>query len=74
VQWPQLLNKGLKEVDPELYDIIEHEKNRQYKVRTLLSTPDCVGFAICSIKAETDNRVARTKFSQNCTLMLPAEV
>jgi hypothetical protein len=33
VQWPQLLNKGLKEVDPELYDIIEHEKNRQYKVR-----------------------------------------
>ena len=34
LQWPQLLNKGLKEVDPELYDIIEHEKNRQYKVRT----------------------------------------
>lgn len=35
LQWPQLLNKGLKEVDPELYDIIEHEKNRQYKVRTV---------------------------------------
>lgn len=33
LQWPQLLNKGLAEVDPELFDIIEHEKNRQYKVR-----------------------------------------
>jgi hypothetical protein len=32
VQWPKLLNAGLEEVDPELYDIIEHEKNRQYKV------------------------------------------
>lgn len=33
MQWPQLLNKGLEEVDPELFDIIEHEKCRQYKVR-----------------------------------------
>lgn len=33
LQWPKQLNKGLEEVDPELYDIIEHEKNRQYKVR-----------------------------------------
>lgn len=36
VQWPKLLNAGLEEVDPELYDIIEHEKNRQYKVRRAL--------------------------------------
>jgi glycine hydroxymethyltransferase len=32
VQWPQALNKHLHEVDPELYDIIEKEKNRQWKV------------------------------------------
>jgi hypothetical protein len=36
LQWPQLLNKSLEEVDPELFDIIEHEKNRQYKVRIRL--------------------------------------
>jgi hypothetical protein len=33
VQWPKVLNAPLEEVDPELYDIIEHEKNRQWKVR-----------------------------------------
>jgi hypothetical protein len=32
-QWPKVLNASLSEVDPELYDIIEKEKNRQYKVR-----------------------------------------
>lgn len=32
VQWPKVLNAPLVEVDPELYDIIEKEKNRQYKV------------------------------------------
>jgi glycine hydroxymethyltransferase len=31
-QWPKVLNKPLAEVDPELHDIIEKEKNRQYKV------------------------------------------
>ena len=29
--WPQILNKPLQEVDPELADIIEKEKNRQWK-------------------------------------------
>ena len=33
VQWPKVLNAPLSEVDPELEDIIEHEKNRQWKVR-----------------------------------------
>lgn len=33
LQWPQQLNAGLEEVDPELFDIIEKEKNRQWKVR-----------------------------------------
>ena len=32
-QWPKVLNAPLAEVDPELEDIIEHEKNRQWKVR-----------------------------------------
>jgi hypothetical protein len=31
-QWPKVLNAPLAEVDPELYDIIEKEKNRQFKV------------------------------------------
>ena len=41
LQWPKLLNAPLSEVDPELEDIIEHEKNRQWKVSAslkLLST------------------------------------
>lgn len=32
LQWPKRLNQSLSEVDPELFDIIEKEKNRQYKV------------------------------------------
>jgi hypothetical protein len=36
VQWPKQLNASLEEVDPELHDIIEKEKNRQYKVRARL--------------------------------------
>jgi hypothetical protein len=35
LQWPKLLNAPLSEVDPELEDIIEHEKNRQWKARML---------------------------------------
>ncbi len=33
-QWPKVLNAPLAEVDPELEDIIEHEKNRQWKVKS----------------------------------------
>ena len=33
LQWPRQLNAPLAEVDPQLYDIIEKEKNRQFKVR-----------------------------------------
>ena len=33
MQWPKRLNAPLSEVDPELVDIIEKEKNRQWKVR-----------------------------------------
>lgn len=32
LQWPKQLNAPLEEVDPEIADIIEHEKARQWKV------------------------------------------
>lgn len=32
MQWPKQLNAPLEEVDPEIADIIEHEKARQWKV------------------------------------------
>lgn len=31
-QWPKQLNSDISEVDEEIVDIIEHEKNRQWKV------------------------------------------
>lgn len=31
-QWPKQLNAPLEVVDPEIADIIEHEKARQWKV------------------------------------------
>lgn len=31
-QWPKQLNAALEVVDPEIADIIEHEKARQWKV------------------------------------------
>lgn len=34
----KVLSQSLSEVDPELYDIIEKEKNRQYKVRRQAAT------------------------------------
>ena len=37
LQWPKLLNAPLAEVDPEVTDIIEKEKNRQWKARVRLS-------------------------------------
>jgi glycine hydroxymethyltransferase len=33
MQWPRQLNQSLAQVDPELLDIIEREKNRQWKVQ-----------------------------------------
>lgn len=35
LQWPKQLNAPLEEVDPEIADIIEHEKARQWKVLSL---------------------------------------
>lgn len=37
LQWPKQLNAPLEVVDPEIADIIEHEKARQWKVLSLFS-------------------------------------
>merc|ERR1711998_681888 len=29
--WPPVLNQSLEELDPEIYDLIEHEKHRLFK-------------------------------------------
>ena len=42
-QWPKLLNASLAEVDPELLDIIEKEKNRQWKVSLVSLMSACMG-------------------------------
>jgi glycine hydroxymethyltransferase len=41
-----VLNTGLAEVDPELYDIIEHEKNRQYKGLELIPSENFVSSSV----------------------------
>jgi glycine hydroxymethyltransferase len=41
-----VLNAGLAEVDPELYDIIEHEKNRQYKGLELIPSENFVSASV----------------------------
>lgn len=46
VQWPKVLNAPLSEVDPELLDIIEHEKNRQYKGLELIPSENFVSASV----------------------------
>ncbi len=46
VQWPKVLNAPLAEVDPELLDIIEHEKNRQYKGLELIPSENFVSASV----------------------------
>lgn len=46
VTWPQHLNKRLEEVDPELFDIIEHEKNRQWKGLELIPSENFVSASV----------------------------
>uniref|UniRef100_A0A1D1ZX01 Serine hydroxymethyltransferase n=1 Tax=Auxenochlorella protothecoides TaxID=3075 RepID=A0A1D1ZX01_AUXPR len=44
--WPKVLNAPLSEVDPELYDIIEHEKNRQWKGLELIPSENFVSKSV----------------------------
>jgi len=60
VQWPQVLNKGLEDVDPELYDIIEHEKNRQYKGLELIPSENFVSRSVM----EAVGSVMTNKYSE----------
>ncbi|MEW5311249.1 MAG: hypothetical protein WDW38_002981 [Sanguina aurantia] len=46
VKWPQVLNAPLLDVDPELYDIIEREKNRQYKGLELIPSENFVSASV----------------------------
>ena len=45
LQWPKMCNAPLTEIDPTLYDIIEKEKNRQWKVCSFAAAaaPPCRG-------------------------------
>uniref|UniRef100_A0A7S0RZ78 Serine hydroxymethyltransferase n=1 Tax=Chlamydomonas leiostraca TaxID=1034604 RepID=A0A7S0RZ78_9CHLO len=46
VTWPKVLNAPLAAVDPELYDIIEKEKNRQYKGLELIPSENFVSASV----------------------------
>eukprot|EP00877_Chromochloris_zofingiensis_P013818 jgi/Chrzof1/8690/Cz03g20190.t1 len=46
VTWPKVINAPLSEVDPELYDIIEKEKNRQYKGLELIPSENFVSASV----------------------------
>lgn len=48
MQWPKQLNAPLETVDPEIADIIEHEKARQWKVWFLFYNQD-QGFVMMNI-------------------------
>ena len=46
MQWPRTLNESLGEVDPELYDIIEKEKNRQWKGLELIPSENFTSLSV----------------------------
>jgi glycine hydroxymethyltransferase len=60
LQWPKVLNQSLEEVDPELYDIIEHEKNRQYKGLELIPSENFVSRSVM----EAVGSVMTNKYSE----------
>eukprot|EP00887_Chlorella_sp_A99_P008197 scaffold12.g8197.t1 len=60
VTWPRVLNAGLEEVDPELNDIIEHEKNRQYKGLELIPSENFVSKSVM----EAVGSVMTNKYSE----------
>ncbi|KAL4422180.1 hypothetical protein ABPG77_006421, partial [Micractinium sp. CCAP 211/92] len=60
VTWPKVLNAPLVEVDPELLDIIEHEKNRQYKGLELIPSENFVSASVM----EAVGSVMTNKYSE----------
>ena len=60
VQWPKVLNSSLEAVDPELFDIIEKEKNRQYKGLELIPSENFVSKSVM----EAVGSVMTNKYSE----------
>eukprot|EP00897_Mesotaenium_endlicherianum_P000796 jgi/Mesen1/10717/ME000090S10173 len=46
VSWPKVLNTSLEEVDPEINDIIEKEKNRQWKGLELIPSENFTSLSV----------------------------
>ncbi|KAI8469522.1 MAG: serine hydroxymethyltransferase [Monoraphidium minutum] len=60
VTWPKVLNAPLADVDPELYDIIEKEKNRQFKGLELIPSENFVSSSVM----EAVGSVMTNKYSE----------
>ncbi|GIL55367.1 hypothetical protein Vafri_10920 [Volvox africanus] len=60
VTWPKVLNAPLAEVDPDLYDIIEKEKNRQFKGLELIPSENFVSSSVM----EAVGSVMTNKYSE----------
>lgn len=45
-QWPEMINKPLEEIDPEMCEIIEHEKARQWKGLELIPSENFVSRSV----------------------------
>ena len=80
-QWPKVLNAPLADVDPDLYDIIEKEKNRQFKVRACGERREARPvFALCAAPpsknttSPPDNPPTKKQKNQNKGLeLIPSE-
>mmetsp|Transcript_32180 Transcript_32180/g.44634 ORF Transcript_32180/g.44634 Transcript_32180/m.44634 type:complete len:522 (+) Transcript_32180:111-1676(+) len=46
VSWPKVCNQSLEEIDPEMYDIVEKEKNRQWKGLELIPSENFVSKSV----------------------------
>ncbi|KAF5835536.1 SHMT-domain-containing protein [Dunaliella salina] len=60
VTWPKQLNTSLAEVDPELFDVIEKEKNRQWKGLELIPSENFVSQSVM----EAVGSVMTNKYSE----------
>mmetsp|Transcript_16693 Transcript_16693/g.43673 ORF Transcript_16693/g.43673 Transcript_16693/m.43673 type:complete len:287 (-) Transcript_16693:1-861(-) len=60
VTWPKQLNTSLAEVDPELFDLIEKEKNRQWKGLELIPSENFVSQSVM----EAVGSVMTNKYSE----------
>jgi len=60
VTWPRFLNAPLSEVDPALVDIIEREKNRQWKGLELIPSENFVSSSVM----EAVGSVMTNKYSE----------